>query len=69
MIPSSITVNVTLVLTVGPVRTAWMDITVIVHLVSNGRKLLRVISELCQIEKQDGQFHMRYLPEEKKCYL
>lgn len=35
MIPSSITVSVTLVLMAGPVRIGWMDITVIVHLVSN----------------------------------
>lgn len=39
MIPSSITVNVTLVLTAAPVRIGWMDITVIVHLVSKIRKL------------------------------
>lgn len=39
MIPSSITVSVTLVLMAGPVRIGWMDITVIVHLVSNSRKL------------------------------
>lgn len=43
MIPSSITVSVTLVLMAGPVRIGWMDITVIVHLVSNSRKLFRVL--------------------------
>lgn len=34
MIPSSITVNVTHVLMAAPVKTGWMDITVIVRLVS-----------------------------------
>lgn len=43
MIPSSITVSVTLVLMAGPVRIGWMDITVIVHLVSNSRKLFSVL--------------------------
>ena len=50
MTPSSITVSVTHVLMVGPVRIGWMDITVTVRLVSNGRKLSQGISELCKIQ-------------------
>ena len=56
VIPSSITVSVTLVLMAGPVRIEWMDITVIVHLVSNKRKLSG-FKEAQWIEKQDGSFH------------
>lgn len=59
VIPSSITVSVTRVLMVGPVRIGWMDITVIVRLVSNGRKTLWGFSQRWSIEKQDGQFHAR----------
>lgn len=52
VIPSSITVSVTLVLMAGPVRIGWMDITVIVHLVSNCRKLFRLLASAGKLKSK-----------------
>lgn len=53
VIPSSITVSVTRVLMAGPVRIGWMDITVIVHLVSNSRKLFwAIVANPCKLKSK-----------------